>query len=78
MKKIKSLFCVALLSTCLAGNVFAGGIAMTTGTGFFSIFSEAFSAVVSLLRGSNDDCPPRQCTMCKPGGNENDPNCRPR
>lgn len=74
MKKIKSLFCVALLSTCLAGNVFAGD---TTGTGFFSFFSEAVNAVVSYLSGS-DDCPPRQCTMCKPGENDNDPNCRPR
>lgn len=72
MKKFKSLFCAVLLSTCLVGNVFAGGT--TTGNGFFSFFSEAVNAVVSFFR---DECPPRQCTTCKPGGDNNDPNCRP-
>lgn len=77
MKKIKSIFCAMLLSTCLVGNVFAGGVATTTGTGFFSFFTEAVNAVASFFRGS-EDCPPRQCTTFRPGGgNENDPNCRP-
>ena len=73
MKKLKSFFCIALLSTCLAGNVFAGD---TTGGGFFSFFNEAVNAVVSFLRGN--ECPPRQCTTCKPGHNIDDNgNCRP-
>lgn len=78
MKKIKALFFAMLLSTCLVGNVFAGGtLATITGTGFFSFFSDAVNAVASFFR-SSEDCPPRQCTMCRPGGgNENDPNCRP-
>ena len=76
MKKLKALFCAIVLSTCLVGNVFAGGVATTTGAGFFSFFSDAVNAVVSLF--SREDCPPRQCTTCRPGGgNENDPNCRP-
>lgn len=74
MKKLKALFCIALLSTCLVGNVFAGGTT-TTGAGFFSFFSDAVNAVVSFFR---DECPPRQCQNCKPGGSDpNDPNCRP-
>ena len=77
MKKTKSLFFTMLLSTCLVGNVFAGGVATTTGTGFISFFSDAVNAVVSFFRGN--ECPPRQCTTCKPGGDNdpNDPNCRP-
>ncbi len=75
MKKLKSLFCAIVLSTCLVGNVFAGGVATTTGAGFFSFFSDAVNAVGSLL--SREDCPPRQCTTCRPGGNNNDPICRP-
>ena len=39
MKKIKSIFCVLLLSTVLVGNVFAGDF---TGVGF-SVFSAAFT-----------------------------------
>lgn len=72
MKKLKSIFCAMLLSTCLVGNVFAGGTT-TTGGGFFSFFSDAVSAVVSFFR---EECPPRQCTTCRPGPN-NDPLCRP-
>ncbi len=76
MKKLKSIFCAMLLSTCLVGNVFAGGNT-ATGTGFFSFFSDAVNAVASFFRGN--ECPPRQCTTCKPGGDNdpNDPNCRP-
>ncbi len=73
MKKLKALFCIALLSTCLVGNVFAGNT--TTGNGFFSFFSEAVNAVVSFFHGT--ECPPRQCQNCKPGGDPNDPDCRP-
>lgn len=72
MKKLKALFCAMLLSTCLVGNVFAGDT--TTSTGYFSFFSDAVNAVVSYFRGN--ECPPRQCTTCKPG-DKNDPNCRP-
>lgn len=73
MKKIKVLFCAMLLSTCLVGNVFAGGVATTTGASFFSFFSDAVNAVVTFFR---EECPPRQCTTCRPGPN-NDPLCRP-
>lgn len=72
MKKMKSIFCAMLLSTCLAGNVFAGNT--TTGSGFFSFFSEAVNAVVSYFR---NECPPRQCQTCKPGGDNDNDNCRP-
>ncbi len=75
MKKLKTIFCAMLLSTCLVGNVFAGGVT-TTGGGFFSIFTDAMIAVVSYFNAAREDCPTRQCTTCKPGPN-NDPICRP-
>jgi hypothetical protein len=34
------------------------------------------NAVASFFTASREDCPPRQCTTCKPGPN-NDPICRP-
>lgn len=73
MKKHQSIFCVALLSTTLVANVFAGG---TVGTSS-SILDSVFNAFVSLLRG--DSCPVRQCQDCRPGDlvDENG-NCRPR
>lgn len=75
MKKIKLLFFAMLLSTCLVGNVFAGGT--TASSGFFSFFTDAMNSVASFFTASSaEDCPPRQCTTCKPG-DKNDPNCRP-
>ncbi len=75
MKKLKTLFCAMLLSTCLVGNVFAGGTT-TASSGFFSFFTDAVNAVASFFTASREECPPRQCTTCKPG-DKNDPNCRP-
>lgn len=73
MKKLKTIFCIALLSTCLVGNVFAGGT--TTGTGYFSFFGEAVDAVVSFF---TRECPPRQCGNCKPETTDDGTgNCRP-
>lgn len=72
MKKIKSIFCVALLSTLLVGNVFASG---TVGIGAFSVLGNVVSAVVSLFGGT--DCPPRQCTHCRPDQRDENGDCRP-
>lgn len=74
MRKTKAIFCAMLLSTVLAGNVFAGDF---TGYGVFSIFGDAVNAVVSMF-GSADPCEGRICTNCKPGGNsESGDHCRP-
>lgn len=73
MKKRKSILGAVMLSTVLAGNVFAGDF---TGGGVFDLFGSVYDAVVSVLRGS--PCEGRQCQNCKPterageGGN-----CRP-
>ena len=72
MNKIKSMLCVALLSTLLVGNVFAGD---TVGIGAFSIFGNVVSAVASLFGGN--DCPPRQCTHCRPDQRDENGDCRP-
>ena len=72
MKKTKSIFCAMLLSTALAGNVFAAGY---TGIGVYSLFDNVVNAVVSYFRGN--ECPPRQCQNCKPGGDNDNGNCRP-
>lgn len=74
MKKRQSFFCVALLSTTLVANVFAGG-AVATST--FSIFDTLFNAVASLM--STDSCPVRQCQNCRPTEKvDENGNCRPR
>ncbi len=73
MKKIKSLFCMLVLSTCLVGNVFAGDF--VAGYGVFSFFDSVINAVVSYARGA-DDCPTRVCTTCRPKTDGGD-NCRP-
>lgn len=72
MKKLRSVILVTILSATLVGNVFAGG---AVGSGYFSFFDLAVSAVVSLfLSGTDDDnCPVRTCGGCRPGG----PDCRP-
>lgn len=74
MKKIKSFFCVILLSTCLVANVFAGD---TGGSGFFGFFDDLMKTVVSMLRSADDDCKPRQCTNCKAEDRDENGNCRP-
>ncbi len=74
MKKVRLVCCGVLLSTCLAGNVFAGDF---TGYGVFSYFDAAVSAVVSVFIA--DPCEGRICTNCKPGsgGSESGEQCRP-
>ena len=70
MKKIKSISCMLILSTCMVGNVFAGD---STGSGVLSFFDSVINAVVSYV--SADDCDVRICSNCKPG--ESDGNCKP-
>lgn len=71
MKKTKSIFGAILLSTVLAGNVFAGGY---TGVGAYSFIDTMINAVVSYFR---NECPPRQCQNCRPNDRDHDGNCRP-
>lgn len=74
MKKRQSFFCIALLSTTLVANVFAGGVVATS---TFSIFDTLFNAVASLMSG--DSCPVRQCQNCRPTEEvDENGNCRPR
>lgn len=75
MKKRQSFFCVALLSTTLVANVFAGG---AVGMSTLGVLDSVINAVALLLR-SGDNCPVRQCQNCRPGEiiDENG-NCRPR
>ncbi len=74
MKKRQSFFCIALLSTTLVANVFAGG-AVTTST--LGILDSVINAVTSLFAG--DSCPVRQCQDCRPGEVPDDNgHCRPR
>lgn len=74
MKKRKSIFGAVVLSTVLAGNVFAGDF---TGGVFSDFFGSVYNAVVSYVSGS--PCETRQCQTCKPterDGGEGG-NCRP-
>jgi predicted RNA-binding Zn ribbon-like protein len=75
MKKRQSFLCIALLSTTLVANVFAGGAVATSTFGFLD---SVINAAVSLLLGG-DSCPVRQCQNCRPTEvvDENG-NCRPR
>jgi hypothetical protein len=74
MKKRQSFFCIALLSTTLVANVFAGGAVSTSTFGFLD---SVINAVASLLSG--DSCPVRQCQDCRPGEVPDDNGqCRPR
>ncbi len=74
MKKRQSFFCIALLSTTLVANVFAGG---TIGTSTFGFLDNVINAVALLLRA--DSCPVRQCQDCRPNEVPDDNgNCRPR
>ncbi len=77
MKKLKLIFCVMLLSTSLAGNVFAGGF--TVGSGVFSFFGDVVNTIVSVFINSGEPCEGRVCTNCKPGsgGDGKSGTCRP-
>lgn len=73
MKKNKSVLGAVVLSTVLAGNVFAGDF---TGGGVFNFFGSVYNAVVSLV--SSSPCEGRQCQTCKPTESIAEPgNCRP-
>ncbi len=74
MKKRKSILGAVVLSTVLAGNVFAGDY--TTGGGFFDFFGSFYNAVVSFAAGSS--CETRQCQTCRPTeSRDGEGNCRP-
>ena len=72
MKNKRSMIGAVLLSTVLAGNVFAGDF---TGIGVFSVFGGIYDAVVALVGGS--PCEGRQCQNCKPTEEGGSGNCRP-
>ena len=74
MKKTKSILCGVLLSTCLAGNVFAGDL---TGYGVFSFFDAALNVVVTTMLRLDDPCEGRGCANCHPGSGGVEGNCRP-
>ena len=73
MKKIKSLFCMLILSACLVGNAFAGDF---SGGGIFSYFSNFINVVVAFAAGTGD-CEGRICTNCKPQAQGGSGDCRP-
>lgn len=73
MKRKKSILSAVVLSTVLAGNVFAGDF--TTGGGTFSFFDSIYNAVVSFVGGS--PCEGRHCQTCKPKEKDGEGNCRP-
>ena len=73
MKRKNSILGAVVLSTVLAGNVFAGN---STGGGIFDFFGSVYNAVVSFVGSS--PCEGRQCQNCKPTENLADPGvCRP-
>ena len=74
MKKIKSILCIALLSTFLVGTVFAGNT--TGGNGIFDFFGKMAGAVYSMVF-SAEACRPRECQNCRPDQRDDDGNCRP-
>ncbi len=73
MKKMKSVLCIALLSTILVGNVFAGD---TAGSGLLGFFDNVINAVISLVAPA-DSCETRQCQTCRPREDGGSGNCRP-
>lgn len=72
MKKRKSILGAVLLSTIMAGNVFAGDF---TGVGVLDFFGSIYNAVVSFASGS--PCETRQCQTCRPREEGGEGNCRP-
>lgn len=77
MKKTRSLFLALVMSSLLAGNIFATGSFVSAGGVSTTLFAYALEQVVLLF--SRDSCPTRQCTNCRPNNvvDENG-NCRPR
>lgn len=74
MKKRKSILGAVMLSTVLAGNVFAGDF--TTGYGVFDFFGSIYNAVVSFAN-PDGSCETRQCQTCRPREEGGEGNCRP-
>lgn len=76
MKKLRSMILITILSTTLAGNVFAGSPVVS---GLFSFFDVAISATVSLIanRTGDGDCPVRVCGSCRPEDRDPNGDCRP-
>ena len=74
MKKVKSIFGVLILATCMVGNSFAGDL---TSKGVFSLFDSFLNAIVSVVASPDDNCEGRICTNCKPQSQGGDGNCRP-
>jgi len=76
MKKIRKTIFALLLSSLLAGNIFATAGIIPGGGVVTNILSYVVEEVLTLLR---DDCPLRQCTDCRPNGvRDENGNCRPR
>lgn len=75
MKRFKAFFLAMVLTASFAGNIFAtGGVLTALPT---SLLAYAISAVASLV-GSDDQCPLRQCTQCRPNTEgEGGGDCRP-
>lgn len=69
MKKIKSLFCIGMLSILLVGNVFGSNTLVPNITGFFGNILE----YISTFSIDDDNCPLRICQSCKPNTD-----CRPQ
>ena len=74
MKKIRTTIFAVMLSSILAGNIFAAAIIIPAPGGLPTILTYAVEGVLSILR---DDCPPRQCTDCRPDNIDGDGHCRP-
>lgn len=76
MKKIRTTIFALLLSSLLAGNIFAAAVILPSGGAVPNILSYVVEGVLTLLR--DGDCPPRQCTDCRPNGElDEGGNCRP-
>lgn len=74
MKKLKSVFCVAILLASLVGNTFATGGAVSQPA--LTALGTLLSAVVAFVTG-DEACRPRQCQQCRPDERGDDGNCRP-
>ncbi|MGH9949266.1 MAG: hypothetical protein ACRD6X_19005 [Pyrinomonadaceae bacterium] len=75
MKKLRPLLFTLLLSSLLAGNIFAIGPILPGSPGASSLFSFALEQVMTFLRDS--DCPTRQCGDCRPNTRDENGDCRP-
>lgn len=76
MKRIKTILLGLVLTTLLAGNIFANGVVLPAAN---NIVTYALTALLSFAR-IDDQCPLRQCTTCKPnteGGDNGNGDCRP-